>query len=366
MNASTNRTGSISIEQCVCEGGFHGNLGGECTPCPSGWFCAGGRANLCPYFTVSSALSSKITDCTCEPGFWSPNGNWPCSLCPPNFFCPGGTVKTACPDDLTSGFGAKSSLDCSVGVEMNASSCPDGTYVPDTKTAPEPPPGSSLLRRAFDLSACEPCPANSYCTGGVISQCPGNSSSVAGMPSAETCQCNPGYYGAPGGECSECEADSYCNGARNFSCPLNGISPRLSSVITSCLCPAAYSGADGAACVPCQAGSWCDDGASTSCHADSDSAYMSSAVTACQCDSGFTGDDGIDPCNECINGTYKESAGSNMCTLCPAGTWSWLIAAIDNETCVECPLDSDSEAGSHAITECKCAAGFTGSDGGKA
>lgn len=367
-HASTNGTGSIANEQCVCDGGYHGDLGGECTPCAANWFCAGGRANLCPYYTVSSNLSSKITDCTCEPGFWSTSGNSPCSMCPAGFYCPGGTVKTECPEpgeNLTiwwTNIGAKSSSECNwTGTPPDQ--CPDGTYNGTTTTTE--PPGSDVLRRALDYSVCLPCPANSFCTGGAILPCPGNSSSVQGMPIAEACQCNPGYYGAPGEACAECEADSYCDGARNYSCPLNSKSPRLSTAVTFCSCPAAYSGADGTACIPCQAGSWCDDGASTDCHDDSDSAYMSSAVTSCICDAGFTGDDGVDPCNGCINGTYKTSNGSDMCTLCRAGTWSWLVEAINNETCVECPLNSDSVAGSHDIAECKCKAGYTGSDGGK-
>lgn len=355
----------------MCDGGYHGALGGECTPCPANWFCAGGRANLCPYYTVSSSLSSKITDCTCKPGFWSASGNWPCSICPAGFYCPGGTVKSNCSDPPTGSqhivFGANASSECRwITVTDLPDQCPDGTYDPGTTTTPEPQgSGSAVSRRAFDHSVCQPCPADSYCVGGNITACPGNSSSISGMREAEACQCNPGYYGAPGQACAECEADSYCDGARNYSCPLNSKSPRLSTAVTDCSCPAAYSGADGTACIPCQAGSWCDDGASTDCHDDSDSIYMSSAVTACICDAGFTGDDGVDPCNGCINGTYKTSNGSDVCTLCPAGTWSWLVEAINNETCVDCPLNSESVAGSHDIAECKCKAGYTGSDGGK-
>ena len=341
-HASTTGTGSVDIEQCICGDGYYGELGGVCSSCPANWFCAGGKANLCPYYTVSSTLSSAVTDCTCQPGYYSASGNAPCQLCPRNSYCPGGSTITACPGGTpVSGFGSSSSSDCGTG-GGGGSGCASGTY--------------------SNGASCVACPANSYCPGGSSppSACPSNSASVPGMPTADVCQCNSGYYGAPGSSCAECEANSYCTGARKYPCPLNSESASLSGDVLSCSCPTAYAGADGEACVPCQAGSWCNGGNSTDCHDDSDSPELSSAVTACTCNAGFTGDDGVDPCTGCIHGTYKSTTGDATCNQCPAGTWSWLTEATSDATCIDCPLYSNSGAGSYEITQCTCNAGYTG------
>lgn len=68
------------------------------------------------------------------------------------------------------------------------------------------------------------------------------------------------------------------------------------------------------------------------------------------------------PCVACVAGTYKPTDGSATCTNCVADTYSTVVAATSN-TCVGCPLYMQSAVASGAITNCKCNAGYTGSDG---
>lgn len=68
------------------------------------------------------------------------------------------------------------------------------------------------------------------------------------------------------------------------------------------------------------------------------------------------------PCAACVAGTYKPTNGSATCTNCIADTYSTVVAATSN-TCVGCPLYMQSAVASGAITNCKCNAGYTGSDG---
>ena len=67
-------------------------------------------------------------------------------------------------------------------------------------------------------------------------------------------------------------------------------------------------------------------------------------------------------CAACVAGTFKPTNGSATCTNCVADTYSTVVAATSN-TCVGCPLYMQSAVASGAITNCKCNAGYTGSDG---
>jgi len=67
-------------------------------------------------------------------------------------------------------------------------------------------------------------------------------------------------------------------------------------------------------------------------------------------------------CNACVAGTYKTTNGSAVCTNCVADTYSTVVAATSN-TCVGCPIYTQSVEGSGAITKCRCNAGYTGPDG---
>ena len=65
--------------------------------------------------------------------------------------------------------------------------------------------------------------------------------------------------------------------------------------------------------------------------------------STCVCNAGYSGPD-LGPCDPCSAGTYKDALGSEPC---------------DNL----CPAHSISPAGSDAITDCQCNAGYSGADG---
>jgi len=107
------------------------------------------------------------------------------------------------------------------------------------------------------------------------------------------------------------------------------------------------------------------------CPAKSTSSAGSSAATACTCNAGWTGPNG-GLCTQCQAGKFKALAGSvqcadcvagkysaseqeaTTCKDCSAGTWSGVVRAAHFSTCVACPVNFDSPAGSSAASECRC------------
>jgi hypothetical protein len=87
------------------------------------------------------------------------------------------------------------------------------------------------------------------------------------------------------------------------------------------------------------------------------------SVTSCTCNAGFSGPDG-GPCTACVTGKYKTLTGTATCTDCGAGTYSAAVGASTSSTCSACPSNSNSTAGSAALTSCTCNTGSTGPNGG--
>jgi hypothetical protein len=69
-------------------------------------------------------------------------------------------------------------------------------------------------------------------------------------------------------------------------------------------------------------------------------------------------------CIICLAGKFKGYDGLEACTSCPPNTYSTSIGAITESTCLSCPTNSNSPAGSNNISKCICDAGSTGPDGG--
>ena len=59
-----------------------------------GWTIEGCKE--CPEHTISPGNGKTVAACTCEPGFYGPNGG-PCTGCAVNYYCPGGPVQFRCP-----------------------------------------------------------------------------------------------------------------------------------------------------------------------------------------------------------------------------------------------------------------------------
>jgi hypothetical protein len=69
-------------------------------------------------------------------------------------------------------------------------------------------------------------------------------------------------------------------------------------------------------------------------------------------------------CDTCPVGTYSMATGATLCTSCGPGTYSTAVGASASSTCIACPFNSTSPAGSAALTNCTCNAGSTGPNGG--
>jgi hypothetical protein len=87
------------------------------------------------------------------------------------------------------------------------------------------------------------------------------------------------------------------------------------------------------------------------------SSIGSSLSTTCQCNAGYTGANG-GLCLACVAGSYKPTTGPLPCTFCAVDFYSTSSAAASAASCVACPVNSDSVAGSGSIELCYCAAGY--------
>jgi hypothetical protein len=66
----------------------------------------------------------------------------------------------------------------------------------------------------------------------------------------------------------------------------------------------------------------------------------------------------------CLQGTYKETSGSEKCMLCPVNTYNTLDASSEAAACLLCPSDSNSPSGTTTLENCLCNVGYTGPNGG--
>jgi hypothetical protein len=59
-----------------------------------------------------------------------------------------------------------------------------------------------------------------------------------------------------------------------------------------------------------------------------------------------------DTCTACVEGKYKTSTGSAVCTECGVGTYSTAVGASASSTCIDCPSNGTSPAGSGSLSNC--------------
>jgi len=118
-----------------------------------------------------------------------------------------------------------------------------------------------------------------------------------------------------------------------------------------------------ALCSVCAAGTYSGEVGATSnlcinCPIDSNSNDTSITKTNCICNAGSSSPDG-GPCVKCVAGKYKVEPGPSEGTLCEIRKYSTEIGAITSSTCESCHQNSSSVAGSIALTNCTCDAGFS-------
>jgi hypothetical protein len=127
--------------------------------------------------------------------------------------------------------------------------------------------------------------------------------------------------------------------------------------LTDTTCPS------GSPCTACAAGTYKIETGSAgcmTCPVGSTSPASSTSSTECivtDCNTGYTNPDGV-ACLSCVTGTYKDTKGSQVCTLCPNNTYSTAIGANASSTCQPCQGNSTAAMGSNEYTDCHCLPGF--------
>ncbi len=169
--------------------------------------------------------------------------------------------------------------------------------------------------------------------------------------------CQRGEYFQDGG-CKQCAAGTFSNIDAAFlqdciQCTAGFYQDQPGQ--TSCQqCPTGHYAPSPIACLECKRGSFAPFPLSTVCIACAAGKY--SFVNGSS-----------SPCLDCPPGKYVETEGNDAlsdCIDCKAWTYSDVVSATSISTCIACPSDSNSPAGSAALTSCICNAGSSGPDGG--
>jgi len=317
----------------VCPANTYKYWGGDCEPCIPCWngTYVGGAGTApgecsppeCPTGKETIAASGQKYCLTCGVNQWSERGN-SCQDCPVNSYsATGGTGLAGCicnefyKQDNTGEITASSYFAC------RAAPCPAGT----TGTSPACTLCTIGTYKSIEgTSACLPCPANTF----------------SNVSRTVTCAQCPPFSGTNGGTGKTAQTDCVCTNTGPAGGPCEPV-----------LCAAGWTGPAGS-CVACLGGTYKNTVGSEACALcplNSSSPSGSSALTACQCNAGFSGANG-GTCSACVAGSYKATVGSVACTLCGANTYSTSNASISATSCLACPGNTTSVAGS-SVCQCK-------------
>eukprot|EP00961_Rhodomonas_salina_P117549 1582275-Rhodomonas_salina.1 len=349
----------------------------RCMPCPWNMWCpAAEEVYACPNPQAIPTCNNSSEYLQCGQCHSCGNGTLPLDSLP---FCDPAnppvcdgitTCRTVCnlgeytPNKITC-------EPCTTGVTF----CADGVHATTCSTVcADGQTPSSACNQTHDM-LCGPCPADSWCAGGVTNACPTNSVSLAGSDIQQDCLCKPGYYGTVGGLCQECTVDYWCPGGGGiFKCPNNSSSLHMaansssdcfcdagfeqvnftiaegpvcaktgpatcpdenmrshSGLLVDCTCRPGYYALNATTCAYCPEDHYCLGGEHiAACHSNSLTPMGSNHSRACTCDRG-----------------YYEPGPSN-CTMCPANSWCW--GGVKND----CPEGLVSEPGLSWPENCTC------------
>jgi hypothetical protein len=392
---TTSPAGSVSITACICNEGYTGLDGDECSACAPGKYKAIRGSSVCDLCRVgkfSSSVGARYESvCTsCMAGKYSDQmgatSDVACNACPQAKYSEigGATQLDACvpcaAGKYSSTVGGDSALTCilcEIGKFSGSAAstvclnCPAGTYgsvdgaqSPDrclecragkysnqqasasSTVCTDCSPGFFSNMRAANSSAnCQVCGSNLYSRAGssACSSCPSGSMSGPETPSVEDCLCNVGYVQSqPGSPCydprSDCPPGTYQAGTSEHD-------------VDTCLdCdPGKFSDVWGATsnatCLSCSLGTFSDRRGASSCSECPLGANgPRSGLTAClDCTSGyFSNDTGSHACMACEAGSYGSMTAASTCFSCYAGTFSASVGANTSNVCTACPAGTAS------------------------
>lgn len=231
---------------------------------------------------------------------------------------------------------------------------------------------------------CTICEPGTFCFQDNTTQCPAHSNSSYGAATIAECVCLVGYYDV-NNECLACPTGYYCleGTEATTACPDNSDSPEYSSRLADCLCVPGYTGNSGVGCVACPAGAYKTLAGPSTCTPCAQNTYSTLSARASACDAcpvNTVSPAGSDEAVDCVSapgfydngggvqpcpgGSFQELPGQNACELCAVGKFSTATAAATAATCMPCPQNSSSLAGSSSVSACTCNSGYEGVDGG--
>lgn len=319
---------SVECIECPPNTYASGSAAYTCTPCVSNSATDGiGKSSLSECLCVAGHARVDETCVACDAGSFQPLalGGDTCELCPVNTFsAAGSSACTACHDSSVAAAGSKSVDDCLcvAGSEFfNISErisqvecymCDPGYFKAAVGNQPCSGCPSGTYAPDSNSTACLLCPANTYVhnddpeNDGYTScfACPANSLSDPGTVSVYDCSCVEGFFW------TEASCSQYGN---------------VKFIDGSCV-----------PCVSCPLGYF-----KNSTHAASQSSSD-------------------DMCHACPVGQTTLSIGStseDSCYVCPANHY---VHA--NRSCVPCPANAVSAAGSFLPSSCLCQYGFSSLD----
>ena len=269
---------SGSATQIACPAGKFGDHEGmiTCTNCPSGFTCEGGSDSpvICPAgYYCEEQTSDPIP---CATGTYNPiEGQSECIDCPYGFYCDDEDDTQDLP--ITAPSVCTAGFYCPIG---NKYPCPSGQY--------SEIPG---LQREDN---CKPCPSGSYCASSIT-----NGGQIEG-------ECEKGYY-CVSGMSSPTPTYIYSDTEVGMPCPLGYYCLVGTSKLLSCSYgkfTVSEGSDDESDCTDCLAGFYCIPGDTVP--------------------------------YKCPIGAYCP-VSSQIPTFCPQWTYSDLIKASDESTCVPCP-----------------------------
>eukprot|EP01122_Echinamoeba_exundans_P014218 TRINITY_DN638_c0_g3_i1.p1 TRINITY_DN638_c0_g3~~TRINITY_DN638_c0_g3_i1.p1 ORF type:complete len:3128 (-),score=621.80 TRINITY_DN638_c0_g3_i1:85-9090(-) len=340
----------------ACPNGSSSSAGAtSCTACTTGFFSSSSTGNLCadcPPGTVTNADKSACLQCAagtydnganvcvvCTAGTTSIAGSTSCSACPAGLYsnattngictaCPAGQItptQTGC-QACSAGYYQSGNLClmCAAGTTSTAGStsctaCSSSTYSNSSTNGICQPCQAGYVPNAQSTS-CVACTAGTYQSGASCVNCAAGTSS--GFAATTCTACNNGYYSSALTNfiCQPCAAGLY-SVANKSVCDV---------------CPAGYTSLAGTA------------GSAAACTACNSSTYSNPTLTV-----------GI--CSSCSAGYIPLGAsggsGPTNCTICPANTYQ------NGITCTNCPVvgetQTTSAAGSFSSTQCSsCQSGY--------
>lgn len=263
--------GSDSINNCLCQKGYHSGVLDDltCLPCTENKyksFVGNYSCSLCPDHSVSNAASVSLQACKCDIGYTGNDGS-NCAACESNTYkdSVGSESCISCPDfTKTLAVGSTHSSDCL---------CAEGFFLHD----------GSCSRCGYASYKAEI--GNEECTA-----CPVNSNSSLGGLNVQDCLCIAGFEKIVAGEeCQLCEADHFCVGGSTPKehCMTHSTAPLGSISASQCTCDASYWKFE-STCMICTPNFYCPgDNNRYSCMLNSSAPAGSSDEDACVCAGGF-------------------------------------------------------------------------------